>query len=257
MKVVILAGGLGTRLSEETYSKPKPMVEIGGRPILWHIMKHYSHFGLKEFIICCGYKGHLIKEFFLNYHSHISDFSIELNSNKKIIHSSLAENWKVTLIDTGDDTLTGGRIRRIKNYIGNDKDFCMTYGDGVSDIDIKKLIKFHKKNRKIATLTAVRPEGRFGSIDIKRNLVTNFKEKIIENSNYINGGFFVLKNDIFKFLKSDKDIFEEGPVQKLAKLKELAAYKHHGFWQPMDSLRDKNTLELLWKSKKSPWKIWI
>lgn len=256
MKVVILAGGYGTRLSEETYAKPKPMVEIGGRPILWHIMKLYSHYGLKDFIICCGYKGYLIKEFFLNYSSHMSDFTIDLETNKLSVHSNNAENWTVTLIDTGEDTMTGGRIARIKSYINDDSDFCMTYGDGLSNVNIKKLINFHKKNKKIATLTAVKPEGRFGTISIKKNLITNFKEKQKESLSFINGGFFVLNKKIFKYLNSDKDIFEDGPVQKLAKEKQLQAFKHTGFWQPMDSLRDKTSLELLWKKGNPPWQIW-
>ena len=257
MKVVILAGGLGTRLSEETYLKPKPMVEIGGKPILWHIMKHYSFYGLNEFIICCGYKGNIIKDFFLNYHSQISNFTIDLSNGVKKIHSSNSENWKVTLVDTGEYTMTGGRIKRIQKYIDKDENFCMTYGDGLSNINIDELIKFHLKKKKIATLTAVKPEGRFGTIEIKKNLVTNFREKKKINESFINGGFFVMNKNIFKYLNSDRTVLEEGPVKKLSKNNQLSAFKHFGFWQPMDSLRDKNQLENLWKKKLAPWKVWI
>jgi len=255
MKVVILAGGYGTRISEETDQKPKPMIEIGGKPILWHIMKLYSFYGLKEFIICCGYKGHLIKDFFLNYSSYLSDFTIDLNTNSIQTHISLAEDWKVTLVDTGLNTMTGGRIARIKDYLNDDENFCMTYGDGLSDVNIKKLINFHMTQNKIATLTAVKPDGRFGSIEISKNLIKNFKEKKIENSSYVNGGFFVLNKKIFKYLKSDSTIFEEEPVKTLARNNNLVAFKHKGFWQPMDTIRDKNLLENLWISG-APWKLW-
>lgn len=255
MKVVILAGGYGTRISEETDQKPKPMIEIGGKPILWHIMKLYSFYGLKEFIICCGYKGHLIKDFFLNYSSYLSDFTIDLNTNSIQTHISFAEDWKVTLVDTGLNTMTGGRIARIKNYLNDDENFCMTYGDGLSDVNIKKLINFHMAQNKIATLTAVKPDGRFGSIEISKNLIKNFKEKKIENSSYVNGGFFVLNKKIFKYLKSDSTIFEEEPVKTLARNNNLVAFKHKGFWQPMDTIRDKNLLENLWISG-APWKLW-
>ena len=255
MKVVILAGGYGTRISEETDQKPKPMIEIGGKPILWHIMKLYSFYGLKEFIICCGYKGHLIKDFFLNYSSYLSDFTIDLNTNSIQTHISFAEDWKVTLVDTGLNTMTGGRIARIKDYLNDDENFCMTYGDGFSDVNIKKLINFHMTQNKIATLTAVKPDGRFGSIEISKNLIKNFKEKKIENSSYVNGGFFVLNKKIFKYLKSDSTIFEEEPVKTLARNNNLVAFKHKGFWQPMDTIRDKNLLENCWISG-APWKLW-
>ena len=255
MKVVILAGGYGTRISEETDQKPKPMIEIGGKPILWHIMKLYSFYGLKEFIICCGYKGHLIKDFFLNYSSYLSDFTIDLNTNSIQTHISFAEDWKVTLVDTGLNTMTGGRIARIKDYLNDDENFCMTYGDGLSDVNIKKLINFHMAQNKIATLTAVKPDGRFGSIEISKNLIKNFKEKKIENSSYVNGGFFVLNKKIFKYLKSDSTIFEEEPVKTLARNNNLVAFKHKGFWQPMDTIRDKNLLENCWISG-APWKLW-
>lgn len=255
MKVVILAGGYGTRISEETEQKPKPMIEIGGKPIIWHIMKLYSYYGLKEFIICCGYKGHLIKEFFLNYSSYLSDFTIDLSSNSVQTHISFAEDWKITLVDTGQNTMTGGRIARVKKYLKNEENFCMTYGDGVSNVNINKLIKFHISQNKIATLTAVKPEGRFGSIEISKNLITNFKEKKIENSSYVNGGFFILNKKIFKYLKSDQTIFEEEPVKTLARQNNLVAFKHNGFWQPMDTIRDKNLLESLWISG-APWRIW-
>ena len=255
MKVVILAGGYGTRISEETDQKPKPMIEIGGKPILWHIMKLYSFYGLKEFIICCGYKGHLIKDFFLNYSSYLSDFTIDLNTNSIQTHISFAEDWKITLVDTGLNTMTGGRIARIKDYLNDDENFCMTYGDGLSDVNIKKLINFHMTQNKIATLTAVKPDGRFGSIEISKNLIKNFKEKKIENSSYVNGGFFVLNKKIFKYLKLDSTIFEEEPVKTLARNNNLVAFKHKGFWQPMDTIRDKNLLENLWKSG-APWKLW-
>ena len=255
MKVVILAGGYGTRISEETDQKPKPMIEIGGKPILWHIMKLYSFYGLKEFIICCGYKGHLIKDFFLNYSSYLSDFTIDLNTNSIQTHISFAEDWKVTLVDTGLNTMTGGRIARIKDYLNDDENFCMTYGDGLSDVNIKKLINFHMTQNKIATLTAVKPDGRFGSIEISKNLIKNFKEKKIENSSYVNGGFFVLNKKIFKYLKSDSTIFEEEPVKTLARNNNLVAFKHKGFWQPMDTIRDKNLLENCWISG-APWKLW-
>jgi len=255
MKVVILAGGYGTRISEETEQKPKPMIEIGGKPIIWHIMKLYSYYGLKEFIICCGYKGYLIKEFFLNYSSYLSDFTIDLSSNSVQTHISFAEDWKITLVDTGQNTMTGGRIARVKKYLKNEENFCMTYGDGVSNVNINKLIKFHISQNKIATLTAVKPEGRFGSLEISKNLITNFKEKKIENSSYVNGGFFILNKKIFKYLKSDQTIFEEEPVKTLARQNNLVAFKHNGFWQPMDTIRDKNLLESLWISG-APWRIW-
>jgi len=255
MKTVILAGGLGSRLSEETDLKPKPMVTIGGKPILWHIMKIYSTYGLNDFIICLGYKGYVIKEYFANYFVHNSDISIDLNINKTTILNSPKENWKVTLIDTGEDTITGGRLKRVKKYLNNE-DFCFTYGDGLGDINILKLIQFHKKQQKLATVTAVRPASRFGELNIKENLVKKFKEKPISKNTFINGGFFVLSPSVIDYIKDDKTIWEREPLENLSKDNQLSAYKHNSFWHPMDTLRDKRYLEELWLSKKAPWKIW-
>ncbi len=256
MKVVILAGGLGTRLSEETSIKPKPMVEIGGKPILWHIMKIYSHYGFNEFIICLGYKGYLIKEYFANYFLHQSDVTIELSSNKIEVHNNTAEPWKVTLVDTGDNTMTGGRILRIKDYIG-DETFMMTYGDGVANIDIKSLIKFHNSKGKVATVTAAQPIGRFGSLDIdKDNNVRSFVEKPDGDGKWVNAGFFVLTCKVFDYIKSDETFFEKEPMESLAKSHQLSAYNHNGLWMPMDKLSDKQELENLWASGKAPWKTW-
>lgn len=255
MKVVILAGGLGTRLNEETQVKPKPMVEIGGKPILWHIMKIYSTHGFKDFVVCLGYKSHYIKEWFNSYYLHNSSFTIDLATNTITHHKSGTEDWKVTLVDTGDTTMTGGRIKRIKEYIGNEP-FMMTYGDGVADIDVKALVNFHTKNKKIATITSVLPEGRFGTLFIDDNaLVTAFSEKT-DNKNRVNGGFFVLQPEIFDYLEDDQTIFEKAPLEKLAKNNELQAYHHDGFWKPMDTLNDKNKLEEMWGTGKAPWKIW-
>lgn len=256
MKAVILAGGLGSRISEETISKPKPLVEIGQMPIIWHIMKIYSFFGIKEFIICCGYKGYLIKEYFANYSLHLSDVTIDISNNKIIVHKKNAEDWKITLVDTGENTLTGGRILRIKNYVK--EDFLLTYGDGVANINIKKLISFHKLNKKLATMTVVKPKGRYGivTIDNKKNLVTSFKEKPRSENSWINGGFFVLKTGIFKYLKDDSTIWEQEPLENLSNENQLTAYHHSDFWSAMDNLRDKNYLEKLWLSKKAPWKLW-
>lgn len=256
MKVVILAGGLGTRLSEETTIKPKPMVEIGGKPILWHIMKIYSHYGFNEFIICLGYKGYLIKEYFVNYFLHQSDITVNLKNNKIETHNNYAEPWKVTLVDTGDNTMTGGRILRVKNYIGNET-FMMTYGDGVANINIKNLIQFHKSKNKIATVTAAQPVGRFGALSIdKDNNVKEFLEKPEGDGKWVNGGFFVLEPEVFNFIEGDNTFFEREPLESLAKNNQLAAYHHHGFWMPMDKLSDKNELENLWSTGKAPWKIW-
>jgi glucose-1-phosphate cytidylyltransferase len=256
MKAVILAGGIGSRISEETVVRPKPLVEIGNMPIIWHIMKIYSFYGIKEFIICCGYKGYLIKEYFANYSLHSSDITIDINKNTIDVHKKNAENWKVTLVDTGENTLTGGRILQIKNYIHDD--FLLTYGDGVANINIKKLIEFHKKKKKLATVTVVQPIGRFGIVDIdkKNNLIKNFSEKPKGDGSWINGGFFVLKKDIFKFIKDENTIWEKEPLEKLSKNNQLCGFAHNSFWYAMDTLRDKNYLDSLWHSKKAPWKIW-
>ena len=256
MKVVILAGGFGTRLSEETYLKPKPMVEIGGKPILWHIMKIYSAFGFNEFIICLGYKGYMIKEYFSSYFLHQSDVTIDIKSNKIEVHNNVCEPWKVTLVDTGLNTMTGGRIKRIKNYVKNET-FMVTYGDGMGNIDLKKLLYFHKNHGKYATLTAVQPLGRFGALEINtKDEITNFQEKPKGDKAWINGGFFVLEPQIFDYIKGDETIWEREPLEKLAKDGQLAAYKHKGFWMCMDTLRDKKELETLWNSGNPPWKIW-
>lgn len=254
MKSVILAGGLGSRISEETHLKPKPMVEIGGMPILWHIMKIYGEYGINDFVICLGYKGYVIKEFFANYFLHMSDVTIDIKTNKLEIHSVHSEPWKVTLVDTGESTMTGGRIKQIKKYI--DDTFCMTYGDGLADIDISKLIDFHKQTNSLATITAVQAPGRFGALNIDKGFVTNFQEKPTGDSGWINGGFFVLEPSIFDYLDNDNTVFERSPLETLSSNHNLGAFKHHGFWQPMDTLRDKNHLEMLWNSNKAPWKIW-
>jgi len=256
MKAVILAGGLGTRLSEETELKPKPMVEIGGKPILWHIMKIYSHYGINEFIICCGYKGYLIKEFFANYFLHTSDVTFDIEKNSIEIHQQSGEPWKVTLVDTGDNTMTGGRLKRIQNYLRDEQVFCMTYGDGLSDINIKSLIEFHTKSRSYATLSAVIPSARFGALELEGDKVLTFKEKPKSESGFVNGGFFVLTPRIFDFLDDDNTIWELTPLENIATEGQLAAYKHYGFWQPMDTLRDKKMLENLWSTGNAPWKVW-
>jgi len=255
MKCVILAGGFGTRISEESSLKPKPMIEIGNHPILWHIMKIYSSYGINEFIICLGYKGYIIKEYFSNYFLHNSDVTIDINNNKTDIHNITSEPWKVTLIDTGDNTMTGGRLKRIEKYLDED-DFCLTYGDGLSDVNIKDLISFHKSSGKDATVTAVQPDGRFGSLKIENNLVSEFNEKIQGDGNWINGGFFVLSRKVLSLIKNDQTIWENEPLMNLSSNGELAAYHHNGFWRPMDTLRDKNFLNDLWKKGKSPWKKW-
>ena len=256
MKVVILAGGLGTRLSEETTIKPKPMVEIGGKPILWHIMKIYSHYGFNEFIICLGYKGYLIKEYFANYFIHQSNVTIDLSKNKIEVHSNNAEPWKVTLVDTGDNTMTGGRLLRIKEYTKNET-FMMTYGDGVADINVNEIIKFHTSKNKIATVTAVQPIGRFGLLDIDQyNNVNAFIEKPAGDGSWVNAGFFILEPKVFDYIESDSTFFEKEALEGLANDQQLAAFHHHGFWMPMDKLSDKNELENLWITDKAPWKIW-
>ncbi|WP_069133170.1 glucose-1-phosphate cytidylyltransferase [Rhodohalobacter halophilus] len=255
MKCVLLAGGFGTRLSEETTTKPKPMVEIGGRPILWHIMKMYSQHGVNEFIICAGYKGYVIKEYFANYFLHMSNITFDMSTNEMQVHENKAEPWKVTIVDTGDGTMTGGRLLRVKEYIG-DETFCFTYGDGVSNVDITKLIEFHKKKDKWATVTAVQPPGRFGAIKMDDTTITSFEEKPQGDGGYINGGFFVLEPDVFDLIDGDSMIWEREPMERLAEKRQIEAYKHDGFWRPMDTLRDKNHLEDLWESNKAPWKTW-
>ena len=257
MKVVILAGGLGTRLSEETDLKPKPMVEIGGKPILWHIMKIYSTYGFNDFIICCGYKGYMIKEYFANYFMHQADITVDLGKNSVEIHKSKAEPWKITLVDTGMNTMTGGRIKRVMDYVGN-KSFMLTYGDGVSNINIKALVEFHRKAQKLATVTAVKPSGRFGAIALSEEYtVKSFTEKPAADGSWINGGFFVLEPGIFDYLKDDDaTVWERSPLESLARDNQLAAFKHTGFWRPMDTLRDRIELDNMWNTGKAEWKIW-
>lgn len=257
MKVVILAGGLGTRISEETHLKPKPMIEIGGKPILWHIMKIYSQHRINDFIICCGYKGYVIKEYFANYFLHMSDVTFDMTKNRMEVHQRHAEPWKVTLVDTGDETLTGGRLKRVAQYLDTEEPFCFTYGDGVSDVNIGELVEFHRAQGRLATLTATYPPGRFGALDIHAdNRVTSFKEKPKGDGGMINGGFFVLSPKVIDLIDGDNTIFERTPLERLAESGQLTAYQHHGFWQPMDTLRDKNYLEELWNSGKAPWKVW-
>lgn len=256
MKAVILAGGLGTRLSEETSTRPKPMVEIGGKPILWHIMKIYSDHGINDFIICCGYKGYVIKEYFANYFLHMSDVTFNMRDNTMEVHDKRAEAWNVTLVDTGDDSMTGGRLRRVADYVKHEEAFCFTYGDGVGDIDITASLAFHKHHGKAATLTATYPPGRFGALDIRQGQVLNFKEKPKGDGAMINGGFFVLTPRVLDYLADDSTVWEQEPLMQLAEEGQLMAYEHHGFWQPMDTLRDKNYLEELWQSGEAPWKTW-
>ena len=256
MKAVILAGGLGTRISEETTVRPKPMVEIGGKPILWHIMKVYSEHGVNEFIICCGYKGYVIKEYFANYFLHMSDVTFDMQHNQMEVHQRYAEPWKVTLVDTGEDTMTGGRVKRIADYIKDEQLFCLTYGDGVSDVNITQLIAFHEQQNVKVTLTGVLPPGRFGALDIDNHKVRSFKEKPKGDGAMINGGFFVLSPTVIDYIDGDDTIWEREPLERLAEQGELAAFPHQGFWQPMDTLRDKLHLEELWQSGNAPWKIW-
>jgi glucose-1-phosphate cytidylyltransferase len=255
MKAIILAGGLGTRISEETALRPKPMVEIGGKPVLWHIMKTYSAHGIHDFVICCGYKGYVIKEYFANYFLHMSDVTFDMENNRMEVHQQSAEPWRVTLVDTGEETMTGGRIKRVAGYLG-DEDFCCTYGDGVSDVNITALIKFHKQHGKLATLTATQPPGRFGTLKLSGNEILHFLEKPQGDGNWINGGFFVFSRKIFDYIEGDLTILEREPMNRLASDRQISAYLHSGFWQPMDTLRDKNHLEELWASGKAPWKIW-
>jgi glucose-1-phosphate cytidylyltransferase len=256
MKTVILAGGLGTRLSEETTSRPKPMVEVGGRPILWHIMKLYSHYGVDEFIICCGHKGYSIKEYFINYFTHQSDITIDLKDNSTKIHKRRAEPWTITLVDTGESTMTGGRLARVKEYVDDEEQFFFTYGDGVSNVDINASLKFHKAHGKLATLTAVRPPGRFGALEMEGDRVSSFVEKPSGDGGKINGGFFVLSPKVIELITGDDCVWEQDPLKNLASQGELFSYQHEGFWQPMDTLRDKLNLESLWQSGSAPWKIW-
>lgn len=256
MKAVILAGGLGTRLSEETSTRPKPMIEIGGKPILWHIMKMYSFHGINDFVICCGYKGYVIKEYFANYFLHMSDVTFDIQANTMNVHQRRAEPWKVTLVDTGENAMTGGRLRRVADHVREEETFCFTYGDGVGDIDITETIRFHKSHGKSATLTATYPPGRFGALDIRQRQVMSFKEKPKGDGAMINGGFFVLNPAVLEYITSDSTIWEQEPLNNLASAGQLMAYEHHGFWQPMDTLRDKNHLEELWTSGNAPWKTW-
>jgi glucose-1-phosphate cytidylyltransferase len=256
MKVVILAGGLGTRITEESVLRPKPMIEIGGRPILWHLMKIYSHYGLTEFIVCCGYKGYMIKEYFANYFLHMSNVTIDLKQNNMEVLQQYAEPWKVTLIDTGESSMTGGRLKRVAEYLNPEEDFCFTYGDGLSDIDICSLLNFHKQNNRLATITAVAPPGRYGVLDIQNSFVKNFTEKPKGDGALINGGFFVLNPKVLKYIDGDASVWEKEPLENLARDGQLAAFEHHGFWQPMDTMRDKLHLEELWSSNCAPWKKW-
>ena len=255
MRVVILAGGLGTRISEETDTKPKPMVFIGDRPIIWHIMKIYSHFGFNEFVVCLGYKGFVIKEYFYHYALHVSNVTIDFYNGVQI-HDTVAESWKVMLVDTGNSTMTGGRLRKIRPYIENADAFCATYGDGVADIDIAKLVAFHQSHGKLATVTAVRPNARFGALTVDRGLVTEFKEKPVSEGSVINGGFLVLSPKVLDFVDDDLTIWEREPMERLTRDRQLAAFEHAGFWQPMDTIRDRAVLEDLWASGKAPWKVW-
>ena len=258
MKAVILAGGLGTRLSEETVLRPKPMVEIGGRPLLWHIMKIYSKHGINDFIICCGYKGYVIKDFFSNYELHMSDITIDLRNSEIQVHQKRAEPWKITLVDTGDESMTGGRLKRVRRYLDDEHAFCLTYGDGVGNVDIADTIMFHASHGKLATMTATYPPGRFGSISIDKNsnLITKFIEKPEGDGGLINAGFFVLSPKVIDYIQDDRTIWEQDPLKNLAKDSQLVAYRHDGFWQPMDTVRDKTNLEELWSSGNAPWKIW-
>ncbi len=256
MKVVILAGGLGTRISEETDNIPKPMIRIGQKPLLWHIMKMYSFHGITDFIICCGYKGYVIKEYFSNYFLHMSDVTFCMKKNQMKVHHERSEPWTVTLVDTGENTMTGGRIKRIEEYIKNEDSFCLTYGDGVSNVNITELINFHKQQQTLATLTAVYPPGRFGALDLSNGKVNSFIEKPRGDGNRINGGFFVLSPKVIDLIKDDSTIWEQDPMQALAQQGEISAFEHNDFWQPMDTLREKNYLEELWASDNAPWKIW-
>ena len=256
MKAVILAGGLGTRISEETHLKPKPMIEIGGKPVIWHIMKMYSFHGINDFIICCGYKGYIIKEYFANYFLHMSDITFNISENTMEVHKKEAEPWKITLIDTGESTLTGGRLKRVSSYLKDEEAFCFTYGDGVSDIDITQSIKFHRNHGRLATVSAVTPPGRYGSLDLQGDVVKGFTEKPQGDGAVINGGFFVLSPEVLELIEGDHTSWEEEPLSNLAKSNNLMSFNHDGFWQPMDTLRDRNNLEDLWSKNMAPWKTW-
>jgi glucose-1-phosphate cytidylyltransferase len=256
MKAVILAGGLGTRISEETHLKPKPMIEIGGMPILWHIMKIYSAYGVNDFVICCGYKGYVIKEYFANYFLHMSDVTFDMVSNQMVVHHKKVEPWRVTLVDTGEETLTGGRLKRISSYVKDENAFCFTYGDGLADVDISKLIAFHNQHGKLATVTAVQPPGRYGALVKMGSLIQGFQEKPLGDGGWISGGFFILHPKVLDYIKNDETSWEVEPLMMLTKQNELMAFEHHGFWQAMDTLRDKNHLEELWRSDAAPWKSW-
>lgn len=257
MKAVILAGGLGTRISEETHLRPKPMIEIGGKPILWHILKIYSHYGINDFVICCGYKGYCIKEYFANYFLHTSDVTFDMSSNAMHVHKQNAEPWRVTLVDTGEQTMTGGRLKRVAQYLDDDDDFCLTYGDGVADVDIQKLIAFHRASGGLATVTASRPPGRFGALAIDADYkVRTFTEKPKGDGGLVNAGFFVLSKSVIQLIAGDHVIWEREPLESLASQGQLTAYPHEGFWQPMDTFRDKVSLEELWQSGEAPWKVW-
>jgi glucose-1-phosphate cytidylyltransferase len=256
LKLVILAGGLGTRIAEETHLKPKPMVEIGGKPILWHIMKIYAAHGITDFIVCCGYKGYVIKEYFANYFLHMSDVTFDLRNNQMSVHQQHAEPWRVTLVDTGDDTLTGGRLKRVAQYLESDELFCFTYGDGLADIDITRQLAFHRAHGKMATVTSVQPPGRYGALDLDGSRVKGFVEKPKGDGGWINGGFFVLSPRVLQFIEGDASSWESEGLIHLAEQNQLEAFDHHGFWQPMDTLRDKNQLEALWAENRAPWKIW-
>jgi len=255
MKVIILAGGLGTRISEESHLRPKPMIEVGGKPIIWHIMKMYSSHGVNDFVICLGYKGYVIKEYFSNYFLHMSDVTFSMSDNSMEIHQEFVEPWKVTLIDTGEQTMTGGRIKRVAEYV-KDETFCLTYGDGVSDINISELIAFHKLSGRQATVTAIQPPGRFGVLNIDNGAVNHFKEKPAGDGAWVNGGFFVMEPSVLQYIDGDDTVWEQQPLQRLAAKGQLSAYQHEGFWQPMDTLRDKTLLEELWSGDKAPWKSW-
>ncbi len=256
MKAVILAGGLGTRLAEETTVRPKPMVEVGGKPVLWHILKSYSQHGINDFIICLGYRGYVIKEYFANYFLHMSDVTFDLAENRMEVCHRHCEPWRVTLVDTGDQTQTGGRLRRVRDYLDDSEPFCFTYGDGLADVDIGALVAFHRQQKRLATLTAVQPAGRFGAIDIKNQRITRFEEKPHGDGSWINGGFFVLQPQALKYIESDATVWEREPLEQLALDGELSAFTHRGFWQPMDTLRDKMKLEELWNTGQAPWKTW-
>lgn len=256
MKAVILAGGLGTRLAEETTIKPKPMVDVGGRPVLWHLMKTYSAHGINDFVICLGYKGYVIKEYFANYFLHMSDVTFDLAENRMEVCQRHCEPWRVTLVDTGEQTQTGGRLKRVATYLEPGKPFCFTYGDGLSDVDIGRLVKFHKAQKRMATITAVQPPGRFGALDIEDKRITRFEEKPMGDGSWVNGGFFVLQPEVLEYIKGDQTIWEREPIEQLARDGQLSAFTHKGFWQPMDTLRDKIRLEELWQSGQAPWKVW-